>query len=218
MDNTLKYDLSVIIPCHNLEKWISKMLESLDEQNLFHFKVELIFICDNCTDNTKNVIEEFLPFRPDYAAVEILTASVSSCGLSRNLGLDIAHGEYIVFFDGDDWLLEENALAIILTSMAKFPDHNMGKFDWDYSEWYPIEERTQSQNNAMVWQYVFKKDFIGETRFQQVQPSEDVAFIRALIQNAGRLNYVEIKRKLYYYNYGRLGSNMQQYFSTGRIE
>lgn len=218
MDNTLKYDLSVIIPCHNLEKWISKMLESLNEQNLFNFKVELIFICDNCTDNTKSTIENFLPFKPDYAAIEILTASLSSCGLSRNLGLDIAHGEYIVFFDGDDWLLEENALAIILASMNKFPDYNMGKFGWEYSKWYPIEERTQSQNNAMVWQYVFKKDFIGDTRFQKVQPSEDVAFLKALIQKVDKLDCVDINCKLYYYNYGRLGSNMQQYFSTGRIE
>ncbi len=219
MDNTLvKYDLSIIIPCHNLEDWISKMLDSLNSQDLHNYKIELIFVCDNCTDNTKSVIERFLPFDCDYAAIHIFTVSFSSAGQSRNVGLDNAHGDYIIFFDGDDWIVGNNSLAITLQSMLKYPDYSLGKFKWDYSEWFPFEERNQSQNNAMLWQYIFRRDIIGETRFKNIQPNEDVEFMKEIIQKLSDRHYVNINHTVYYYNYGRLGSNMQQYFSTGRIE
>lgn len=49
-------DLSIIVPCHNLEGYISKLVDSLIRQRYDNYDVEIIFVLDNCTDNTGKVI------------------------------------------------------------------------------------------------------------------------------------------------------------------
>lgn len=52
-------DLSVIIPCHNLEKYILPLLVSLNLQDLNNYDVEFIFVLDACEDNTESMIRNF---------------------------------------------------------------------------------------------------------------------------------------------------------------
>lgn len=54
MDSDIK--ISFIIPCHNLEEYIKPLLCSLRGLNLKNIKYEIIFILDDCTDNTLNII------------------------------------------------------------------------------------------------------------------------------------------------------------------
>ena len=49
-------DLSLIISCHNLEDYIGNLLESLLRQKT-KYQVEYIFVLDDCTDNTRGIIE-----------------------------------------------------------------------------------------------------------------------------------------------------------------
>ena len=219
MDNAyVNYDLSVIIPCHNVEEFITPLLDSLNTQNLYNYKVELIFICDNCTDNTKNIIEQYLPFQPTYSGIHIFNIFESRSAKARNAGLDLAMGRNIWFVDSDDWLIDNNALAICIKTLDKHPEEEMMRFGWEYSKWFDITNRSQGQLNGMVWQYCFRRSLIGNTRFPNKQPDEDVDFINAIIAKLKTHNYISIQRKLYYYNYWRLGSNMQQFYATGRIE
>ena len=51
-------DLSVIIPCHNLEKYIQPLLSSFENQ-VCSYEVELIFMCDNCTDATYSLLHKW---------------------------------------------------------------------------------------------------------------------------------------------------------------
>lgn len=86
-------DMSIIIPCHNLENYITPLLVSLQLQVIPYYNVELIFVCDNCTDNTQKIIEKF-DFNDLYEVI-VLKRNVQSCGLARNEGLAIARGKYI---------------------------------------------------------------------------------------------------------------------------
>ena len=47
-------------------------------------------------------------FCPDYKIIE---CNHHSCGLARNEGLEIAHGRYIWFVDGDDWIIYYDVTA-----------------------------------------------------------------------------------------------------------
>ena len=69
----------------------------------------------------------------------------------------------------------------------------------------------------MVWQYIIRRDFIGDLRFTEIQPHEDVKFIGVLTCDLEKPIYF-LKLKLYYYNYMREGSNMQQFRTTGTIK
>lgn len=205
-------DLSVIIPCHNLSAYINPLLKSLDEQNLDNHTVELIFVFDACTDNTRDIVENFLPFSPRYEAIHLINADVKSCGFARNVGLEIAQGNYIWFIDGDDWLLSEDAFSICIKNM-NFNKTPLMKFEFDYPETFKFGD-----SPVMVWQYCYSRELIGDTRFLSIQPNEDVAFNKEIFAKMEGHRYTNLRMKLYYYNYGREGSNMQQLKTTGMIK
>ena len=205
-------DLSVIIPCHNIGKYIPPLLESFNSQNLSQYKVELIFIFDACTDDTRKVVEEILPFSPPYEAIHLINADVKSCGFARNVGLEIASGKYVWFIDGDDWLLNDNAMSTCIRLLEKY-NSPLIQFSFDYPDTFKF-----GTSPVMVWQYCYNRELIGTTRFLPIQPSEDVAFNKEIFRKIGNNKILVIKAKLYYYNYGREGSNMQQLTTTGVIK
>ena len=69
----------------------------------------------------------------------------------------------------------------------------------------------------MVWQYVFRRDFIGDTKFLPIQPHEDIAFMKAVLPQLGRKTVLYLDKQLYFYNFKRPGSNMTQFLATGHI-
>lgn len=201
-------DLSLIIPCHNLEDWIDPMLSSLKVQKFGDYKVEIIFVLDDCTDHTGMKLLQFEA--PQYEQIICVNVVEHNCGLARNHGLDRAEGEYIWFLDGDDWIIDTNAINMILTTM-KVQDEQIIRIDYEAPNFqlygYP----------SMVWQYIMRKDLIGDLRFLPIQPHEDVKFMGSIMCDIKRPMYF-LNLKLYHYNYMREGSNMQQFKTKGKID
>ena len=197
MPTLCQCDISIIIPVFNLEHYIGKMIESLKAQDLGDYSVEYIAVLNNCTDRSEEIIRESGIFN------EVLFCTEQGCGCARNVGLDHAHGEYIWFLDGDDWLLRDDAIKYIL-------DHIDGR---------PImrvpfmSDAYHSECFGMVWQYVLKRDEVKDIRFRKVQPAEDEDYMRKVLGKIGYQaslwKYVPaLDKPLYYYNYLRAGSNM----------
>ncbi len=92
--------LSVIIPAYNVEKYISKTLESLKNQTLR--SIEIIIVNDGSTDDTRNVVINTLAGTDlEWKLIDQENKGVS---VARNIGLEIANGEYVHFLDGDDYV------------------------------------------------------------------------------------------------------------------
>lgn len=90
--------ISVIIPAYNVAQYVESALESLNRQH--SLPDEVIIIDDGSADGTLGVIKAF-----DHAyPVKILTTENHGQGAARNLGVSLACGEYIYFFDSDDLL------------------------------------------------------------------------------------------------------------------
>ena len=200
-------DLSVIVPCHNLENFIHPLLNSLKLQE-FTYEVELIFICDYCNDNTHSIIESEM--KDSQYPVSIYDVDVRSCGLARNEGMKYATGTYIWFLDGDDWLLNNHAFQLVLNTMKYYP-HEILALE------YNAPGFAFKGHPAMVWQYVFNREFIGDLRFKEVQPHEDLYFVQELFSRPHE-HILKIQEPLYHYNYMREGSNMHQFLTTGEIK
>lgn len=96
--------ISVILTAFNEEKYIRKAIESILNQTLTDF--ELIVVNDGSTDNTLDIIHSF-----DDERIKLITQDNIGPGASRNKALKEAHGEYIMYLDGDDWY-SDDALEI----------------------------------------------------------------------------------------------------------
>lgn len=198
--------LSIIIPVYNLEDCITPMLDSLKAQDIGDYSVEIIFVLNNCTDDTKGVIER------SGLECKLINCEIQGCGPARNAGLDIARGEYIWTIDGDDWLMSDTAIRQILDRVKR---DNVDILRIPFSH-----DKYRYNYFSMVWQYVMRREFINEFRFPNYQPAEDDAFMEMVLRKAGldRHTYMflpHLSEELYYYNYLRPGSNMYRHQVLG---
>lgn len=91
--------ISIIIPIYNLEKYISRCLNSIKQQTYKNF--EVIIIDDGSDDNSYYICKKFCENDNRFQVYYIDNHGVS---FSRNYGLKRAKGKYIFFIDGDDYI------------------------------------------------------------------------------------------------------------------
>jgi len=194
-----KADIAVIVPVYNLERHLTPLLATLKEQELGDYTAEYIFVLNNCTDKSEEVI------RASELPCRILNCTQQGCGPARNVGVDESDSEYIWFMDGDDWLLSKTAIKDVLDK-AKAEQLNVLRIPFE-SNYY------KGQYFSMVWQYLFKRSFVRGLRFPAIQPAEDDVYTGFVLAMCGykpweHLRLPSMDRPLYYYNYLREGSNM----------
>lgn len=202
-------DLSIIVPVHNLENYIQPLLSTIWNQNTDGLKIELIFVFDSCTDKSMNVVEEWKDkllknnSKNTSFDFKLLTCDYKNCGLARNDGINVATGEYIWFIDGDDWILGSNAFKMLIEAMR---NNQLRILRFGYMSLYDVD------NWCMVWQYIYRRDLIGEDRFVGIEPDEDVEFNRKVLS---KIDYKppRTESKFYFYNYQRNGSNMTNFYN-----
>ncbi|NIO49107.1 MAG: glycosyltransferase [Candidatus Aminicenantes bacterium] len=110
--------ISVIIPTYNRASFLAEAIQSVLSQDYFvrnsSSSFELLVIDDGSTDNTKEVVNSFGK-KMKYHFQEHKGVSAA-----RNLGLDLAQGEYIAFLDSDD-LWKKEKISIQMSFMNAFP-------------------------------------------------------------------------------------------------
>jgi glycosyltransferase involved in cell wall biosynthesis len=89
--------VSIIIPVYNGEKYLYATVESLLKQTVAD--LEVIIVNDGSTDETEKVIHDL---QQSDDRVKYITKTNTGVSDSRNAGLRIANGEFVVFFDADD--------------------------------------------------------------------------------------------------------------------
>lgn len=98
--------LSIIVPVYNTSGFVEKTLSSFDKNG--NDQIELIIVNDGSTDNSVEVVQQWL----DTYKGNAIFVSQENKGLSeaRNTALRYANGQYISFCDSDDWLNEKAVL------------------------------------------------------------------------------------------------------------
>lgn len=92
-------DISIIIPVYNVEQYLGECLNSVVNQT--HHNIEIICINDGSPDNSMAILKEYE--RSDNR-IKIVDQSNQGVSASRNHGIDITEGKYIMFIDSDDWI------------------------------------------------------------------------------------------------------------------
>jgi CDP-glycerol glycerophosphotransferase len=92
--------LSVVVAVYDVEHWVRECLESVAQ--CVPRDTEVIIIDDGSTDSSPAICDEIAAGRPLWRVVHQANAGL---GAARNVGIDLATGDYVGFLDGDDVLL-----------------------------------------------------------------------------------------------------------------
>lgn len=93
-------EISVIVTAYNVERYITRCLESILSQDFTDS--EVIVVLDKPTDSTEDIVRSIA--EKDKRVRILANSENAGAGLSRRYGIAEARGEYIMLVDGDDWL------------------------------------------------------------------------------------------------------------------
>ena len=105
--------ISVIIPAHNIEKYIVRCLDSISRQTFTDF--ECIIVENASSDSTLDVIRKYIKDKAQFKLISVKEAGVSN---ARNIGISASIADYITFIDGDDYV-SENYLQMMFAGMTE---------------------------------------------------------------------------------------------------
>lgn len=110
--------ISVIIPVYKVEKYLKKCVESVLQQKYKDF--EIVLVDDGSPDRCPEICDEFA-FQDDR--VKVIHKENGGSSDARNIGIQVASGEYIMFLDSDDYWDTNDALTNIVYKLKdKLPD------------------------------------------------------------------------------------------------
>lgn len=189
---------SIIIPAYNSAKHIRKALDSIAQQTYKDY--ELIVVCDNCWDDTQKIAES-------YGAV---TKAVKyGCdGLTRNVGLSMAQGEWVLFMDDDDWWLHEFVLEMLANKLDQVSCDILAFSFIFKGVCYAKPLKPNGHHWIAIWNKCWKREFIKDARFPDIYSVSDRYFVQEVMHKHPKI--VDWDMPMYYYNYLREDSISQQ--------
>lgn len=189
---------SIVIPAYNAEGHIRVLLNSIREQTFRDY--EIIVVCDSCTDRTEEIARE-------YGAITD-RVQFGRDGLTRDRGLDLVHGEWILFADDDDWFCNVKSFQK-LADFIRTQDDTVDLIAFGYTcrnKGYiePSRRNVFVPRIDHVWSSCWRASAVGSARFGDAVFCSDTYFLKAMktrIKHVELLNY-----PVYYYNFMRPGS------------
>lgn len=113
--------VTVILPVYNAEKTLKKTIDSVIRQTIGFKNIELIIIDDRSTDRSRTIILSYARLYTNIVPV-FFRKNNGSPAIPRNIGIQLAKGEYMMFIDSDDWLTP-NGIEVLYKILKKTGDH-----------------------------------------------------------------------------------------------
>ena len=208
--------ISIIVPVYNVEKYLSKCLDSLVNQTLKD--IEIIIVNDGSPDSSQSIIDSYVVNYPTL--IKSYIKENGGQGSARNLGLEYAKGEYISFVDSDDWLdldaLEKmyniaikNNSDIVICDMVDYYEDGTKKI-FNCTKYNSVYTVTPSACNK-----IFKKEIIGNIRFLNKLWYEDFNFTTKILLSNPQISVIS---GLYYNCHARNLSTMNNNNSAKNLD
>ena len=107
--------ISVIVPVYNAEKWLRRCVDSILAQTYTDF--ELLLIDDGSKDGSGAICDEYAALD---ARVRVFHKENGGVSDTRNLGLGVSGGEYLMFLDADDFWLQDDVLEVLVGKAEEY--------------------------------------------------------------------------------------------------
>lgn len=212
-------DLSIVIPVYNLQNYIDRCIESVIGYN--DLKLEVILIDDGSTDNSPGICDEYAT---KYNFIKVIHKQNEGASEARNAGIRIAAADYVMFIDGDDFLVDG-----IINDIIGNLDGETELYTFNYFDYYEtgkernkvihlVPSRLFDKNSnitrdifysvpalPMPWLYVMKREYIlNNNLFMKIGIlDEDEEWSARVFANLNKAKILDI----YAYNYRRNREN-----------
>ena len=200
--------ISIIIPVYNVEQYLRQCLDSVVNQT--YKNLEIILVDDGSTDNSGKICDEYAVKDNRIKVIHKQNGGVSS---ARNVGLDVATGDYIGFVDSDDYI--ENDMYEYLYNLARENNAEISICQVDYIKGNNIsykmllkEDQLLTTNQALeifytqlyIYNKLFKKNILSNVFFtNDICIAEDTLFCLESFKRSKAIIYG--KRIKYHYVY-----------------
>lgn len=205
--------LSVIIPCYNVQEYLSKCIDSVIDNDLDD--IEVILVNDGSKDDTLKIIKEYKKKYKDI--IKIVDQENQGLSMARNAGIEVSTGEYITFLDSDDYVdskmystmldkaYESNFDLVVCGVKMLYSDHELNVNSGVVKDCNSKEEVKEVMYNfyPAACNKLYKREVIGDLRFKKGVWFEDVEFMYRLLPHVKSIGIVN---EYYYYYLQREGS------------
>lgn len=208
--------ISVIIPVYNVALYLDECLKTVCGQT--YHNIEIILIDDGSTDGSAQICDEW---KKRDSRILVVHKDNEGASVARNVGLQMAKGDYISFVDADDWI--EKSMYEEMYKRAKI-------YDADIVISEKAEDRKKEDNIVFsgveaskeimtgkrpllvhTWNKLFCRELIQNIRFApEIIIGEDLLFVAEAVLNAKKC--IWINERLYHYR-ERTGSAMRSSWS-----
>lgn len=117
-----KYDISIIMPIYNMEKYLREALDSIIKQDYDINKIEIVAINDGSKDNSLSILEDY---QKKFDNISIINQENQGLSKTRNNGIKNAKGKYIMYLDPDDYISPDTVSSIIELFDANYNEIDM---------------------------------------------------------------------------------------------
>ena len=208
--------ISVIIPVYNAQDGIKRCLDSLLNQSFKNF--EIILLNDGSKDNSLNILKEY---ELKYSFVRVIDKQNEGVAVTRNKGILLAEGEYIMFMDNDDFVasdyietfyqaIHEKNLDLVIGGYKRVNQDNQIIFSQD------IQQSEWSKYIIMApWAKVYRTEFLktNNLEFFDYGIGEDIIFNLAAYKATDKIGLLDYKGYNWYYNSQSISNTSQRGFS-----
>lgn len=193
--------ITVIVPVYNTQKYLSTCVESIINQT--YRNLQILLIDDGSSDCSPGICDAYADRDKRVSVIHKHNEGVSS---ARNLGIELANGEYISFIDSDDWL-ELDAYKHLVVCIQEYKvDAVIFEYFVDYENGNSVHkayaglnglmnnakaiETTISSVNRFAWSKLYCRRLIYGLRFEQsIHIGEDTLFACHALSKAQSVYY-----------------------------
>ncbi len=219
--------ISVIIPIYNVEKYLSRCIDSVIKQTFQNW--ELLAVDDGSNDKSGEILDNYSRKDRRIKVFHIENGGVAN---ARNYGLERARGEYVFFLDSDDWL-KTVALERMIAEFSSEIDIVQCCYEEINDQGEQISKLVRNfefvSNNEEVlkqyflrnlcqscWGKLYRKSILTSIRFDSaLQVGEDSKFVYQICK---KTKGAKILEGSYYCYFIRSGSCMHQKYSEKHIQ
>lgn len=205
--------ISIIVPVYNVEKYLSRCIDSLLSQT--YNNLEIILVNDGSTDGSANICQDY---ENRFSSIKVLTKKNGGLSSARNYGLKYAKGIYIGFIDSDDWV--SNDMYEYLYSLIKKNDANGAQIEYElaYGDNHVFSNRKEtvkviSQRDKILEYYMeqstrtglysvciclFEAAIAQNCQFREDKTSEDMDYKYNVLSHCNCFIYSNIAKYHYF--------------------